>query len=65
MRIIRKGIEYVDPASEDIIDEIKDLVDDDDLDDALLVTNKALVKTHDSLELWTLKGEILLDMETV
>ncbi len=63
MRIIRKAIEYVDPAPEEIIDDIGDLMDEDDLDDALLMTNKELVKTPDSLELWTLKGEILSDME--
>ena len=63
VRIIRKGIKYIDPAPEDIIDEIEGLVDECDLDGALLVTNRALVKAPDSLELWTLKGEILFDME--
>ena len=63
MRIIRKGIGYVDPAPEEIIDDIDDLMDEDDLDGALLMTNKELIKMPDSLELWTMKGEILSDME--
>lgn len=63
MRIIRKKSGYIDAVSEDTIDDIDDLVEENDLDGALLMTNRELVKTPDSLNLCMLKGDILLDME--
>ena len=63
MRITRKNNKYINPPPEDTIDEIEDLIGEGDLDSALLVTNQALTKTPDSLDLLTLKGDILLDME--
>ena len=63
MRITRKNNKYINPPPEDTIDEIEDLIDEGDLDSALLVTNQALTKTPDSLDLWALKGDTLFDME--
>ena len=63
MRITRKNNKYINPPPEDTIDEIAYLIDEGDLDSALLVTNHALTQTSDNLDLWTLKGDILFDME--
>ena len=63
MRITRKNNKYTNPLPEDTVDEIEDLIDEGDLDSALLVTNRALTQTPDSLDLLTLKGDTLFDME--
>ncbi len=59
MTAARKDGGYEDPAPDDVIDEIEDRMGDDDLAGALLATNRELARTPDSIELHSLKGEIL------
>ena len=63
MRITRKNNKSINPPPENTADEIEVLIDEGDLDSALLVTNHALIQTPDNLNLWTLKGDTLFDME--